>query len=117
MLLIKVSEESEAKVFRALLETRQPIQSLAPADEHLYLVNSYQIEVLKRLGLPFEKIQQNAARRQAIKRSDSVTGIAQYWGNQSIEAIHNRVVQWKNLADQQSTTNDIQIHRSNGPSQ
>ena len=73
MPLIKVSEESESKVFRALLETRQPIQSLAPADEHLYLVNSYQLEVLKQLGLPFEEIQQDAAPRRSIRGLSSAS--------------------------------------------
>jgi hypothetical protein len=67
MPLIKTSEESEARIFRALLETRQPIQSLAPADEHLYLVNGYQLEVLKRLGLPFEEIEQNATLSRSIR--------------------------------------------------
>ena len=60
MPFIKVPKESEAKVFRALLETRQPIQSVAPADEHLYLINLHQLEVLKQLELPFEEVQRNA---------------------------------------------------------
>ncbi len=51
MPLIKVSKESEAKIFRALLETQQLIQLIAPADEHLYIINRYQPEVLKGLGL------------------------------------------------------------------
>ena len=63
MPLIKVSKESEAKIFRVLLETRQPIQSIAPADEHLYLINPYQLEVLKQLELPFEEVQRNVTPR------------------------------------------------------
>ncbi len=63
MPLIKVPKESEAKIFRVLLETRQSIQSIAPADEHLYLINRYQLEVLKQLELPFEEVQQNATPR------------------------------------------------------
>ncbi|MBI1924577.1 hypothetical protein HYR99_10030 [Candidatus Poribacteria bacterium] len=63
MPLIKMPKEAEAKVFRALLETRQPIQSIALADEHLYLINRYQLEVLEHLGLPFEEVQRNATPR------------------------------------------------------
>ena len=73
MPLIKVPRESEAKIFRTLLETRQPIQSIAPADEHLYVVNSYQLEILKQLGLPFQEIQQDGTSRRSIRDLSSTS--------------------------------------------
>lgn len=61
MITVRLFPSSEGKSWRALLDTGEPVHCFKSANEgKLYLISRRQLEVLIRLQLPFEEIQENA---------------------------------------------------------
>ena len=57
---IRLFPASEAKSWRALLDTEEPVHCFKSNGEKLYLVSRRQLEVLKKLHLPFEEVPEDA---------------------------------------------------------
>ena len=54
---IRLLPASEEKSWRALLDTEEPVHCFKSEEKgKLYLVSRYQLEILEKLQLPFEKI-------------------------------------------------------------
>ena len=60
MPIIRLFPSSEGKSWRALLDTEEPVHCFKSNEGKLYLVSRHQLEVLKKLQLPFEEIQEDA---------------------------------------------------------
>jgi len=57
---IRLFPSSEAKSWRALLDTDEPVHCFKSDQGKLYLVSHRQLEVLKQLQLPFEELHEDA---------------------------------------------------------
>ena len=58
---IRLLPASEEKSWRTLLDTEEPVHCFKSEEKgKLYLVSHHQLEVLKKLQLPFEEIPENA---------------------------------------------------------
>ncbi len=60
MPIIRLFPSSEGKSWRALLDTEEPVHCFKSNEGKLYLVSRHQLEVLKKLQLPFEEIPEDA---------------------------------------------------------
>jgi len=66
MPLIQVTPKEESKTIWMLLETGEPVHSIAPAEEHLYRISKRQLELLKSLHVPFKEVMPNAQTRSPL---------------------------------------------------
>lgn len=57
---IRLFPSSEGKSWRTLLDTGEPVHCFKSNGKRLYLVSFHQLEILKKLQLPFEEIQEDA---------------------------------------------------------
>ena len=57
---IRLFPSSEAKSWRVLLDTNEPVHCFKSDKGKLYLISRRQLEVLKQLQLPFEELHEDA---------------------------------------------------------
>jgi len=58
MPIIRLLPESANKTWRALIETREPVHRIPPAEDNRYVISHYQLERLRQLRLRYELIEE-----------------------------------------------------------